>query len=171
MEVLFVPILIIGVICGALSAHVADAKGCDSGGWGLVGFLCGPLALLALAAMPDRRLRRYIRALAEKSDVQYDSLGPEQFADSPKGIANVSKAEFQTWPRDSPKTIWKFFIKAVASNSLIESNRISLEHSDIEPLKIIARDNNGNTVAEAIGEKPNEFGKTNWNLHYPREQS
>jgi len=149
-----------------------------------VGFLCGPLALLALAAMPDRRLRRYIRALAEKSEVQFDSLGPEQFADSPKSnalpmrplswpelIAKASKAEFQTWPSDSPKTIWKFFIKAVASNSLIESNRISWEHSDIEPLKIIAKDNNGNTVAEAIGEKPYEFGKTNWKLHYPSEQS
>lgn len=170
MEVLFVPILIIGIICGALSAHVADAKGCDSGGWGLVGFLCGPLALLALAAMPDRRLRRYIRALAEKSDVQFDSLGPEQLADNPKSIAKASKAELQTWPSDSPKTIWRFFIKAVASSSLIESNRISLEHSDIEPLKIIARDKNGNTVVEAIGEKPNEFGKTSWKLQYPREQ-
>lgn len=170
MEVLFVSILVIGIICGALSSHVADAKGCDSGGWGLVGFLCGPLALLALAAMPDRRLRRYIRALAEKSDVQFDSLGTEQPADRPKSIAKASKAEFETWPSDSPKTIWKFFIKAVASSSLIESNKISLEHSDIEPLKIVARDKNGNTVAEAIGEKSNEFGKTNWKLDYPKEQ-
>ena len=171
MEVLFVPILVIGIICAALSSHVADAKGCDSGGWGLVGFLCGPLALLALAAMPDRRLRRYIRALAEKSEVQFDSLGPEQFADNPKSIAKASMAQLQTWPSDSQKTIWRFFIKAVASRSLIESNRISLEHSDIEPLKIVARDNNGNTVVEAIGDKPNEFGKTNWTLHYPNEQS
>jgi hypothetical protein len=170
MEVLFASILTIGIICGALSAHVADAKGCDSGSWGLVGFLCGPLALLALAAMPDRRLRRYLRALAEKSEVQFDSLGPEQFADNPKSIAKASKAEFQTWPSDSPKTIWRFFIKAVASNSSIESNRISIEHSDIEPLKIIARDKNGETIAEAIGEKPYEFGKTSWKLHYPREQ-
>ena len=108
MGALLFPVLIIAFICAGLSSHVADAKGCDSGSWGLAGLLLGPLALLALAAMPDRRLRRYIRALAEKSDVQYDSLGPEQFADSPKGIANVSKAEFQTWPSDSPKTIWKF---------------------------------------------------------------
>jgi hypothetical protein len=171
MEVIFVPILIIGIICGALSAHVADAKGCDSGGWGLVGFLCGPLALLALAAMPDRRLRRYIRALAEKNDVQFDSLGPEQFADSPKSISKNSKADFRTQQSDSSITIWKFFIKAVASNSLAESNRISLEHSDIEPLKIIARCNNGNTVVEAIGEKQYEFGETNWKLNYPKEQS
>ena len=169
--VLFLPVLIIAAICAGLSAHVAEAKGCDSGNWGLAGFFFGPLALLALAAMPDRRLRRYIRALAEKSDVQSDALGPEQTEDSQKNMATASKADFQTWPTDSPKTIWRFFVKAVASNSLRISKRISIEHSDQEPLKIIARDVDRETIVEAIGDKPYEFGKTNWKLNYPKKQS
>ena len=114
MGALLFPVLIIAFICAGLSSHVADAKGFDSGSWVLAGLLLGPLALLALAAMPDRRLRRYIRALAEKSDVEFDSLGPEQTADNPKSIAKASKDDFQTWPSDSPKSVWRFFIKAVA---------------------------------------------------------
>jgi len=171
MGALLLPVLIIAFICAGLSSHVADAKGCDSGSWGLAGLLLGPLALLALAAMPDRRLRRYIRALAEKSDVEFDSLGHEQSADNPKSIANASKDDFQTWPSDSPKSVWRFFIKAVASNSIIDSKKISLEHSDLEVLKIVARDRNGNTVVEAIGNKRSEFGSTYWKLRYPTEQS
>jgi len=166
-----VPILVIGIICGALSAHVADAKGCDSGGWGLAGFLCGPLALLALAAMPDRRLRRYIRALAEKSDVQFESLGAEQPADNPKNIGAVFEDDFHTWPSDSPETIWRFFVKAVRSNSIIDSEIISRDHSDLEALSIIARDKYGKVVAKAIGNKNAEFGKTYWKLQYPTEES
>ena len=175
MEVLLLPVLIIAFICAGLSSHVADAKGCDSVSWGLVGLLCGPLALLALAAMPDRRLRRYIRALAEKSDVELDSLGSEQPSDNPKNNTKTSKDDFQTWPNDSPKSVWRLFIKAVASNSIIDSERISLEHSDLEALNIVARDKNGNTVVEAIGNKGSEFGSTYgstyWKLQYPTEQS
>jgi hypothetical protein len=171
MGALLFPVLIIAFICAGLSSHVADAKGCDSGSWGLAGLLLGPLALLALAAMPDRRLRRYIRALAEKSDVEFDSLGPEQTADNPKSIAKASKDDFQTWPSDSPKSVWRFFIKAVASNSIIDSKKISLEHSDLEALKIVARDKSGNIVVEAIGNKRSEFGSTYWKLQYPTEQS
>lgn len=48
MEILFI---IVWVVCGALSMAVASDKGRSGCGWGILGFLFGPLGLLAAAMM------------------------------------------------------------------------------------------------------------------------
>lgn len=58
-------VLILGVICGLYSGVVAGAKGYDSAIWFIGGLLLGPLALLASVGLPDLKLRRYLRLLAE----------------------------------------------------------------------------------------------------------
>lgn len=40
------------VLCGVFAAMVASSKGRSGLGWGLLGFLFGPLALLAVGFMP-----------------------------------------------------------------------------------------------------------------------
>ena len=44
--------LIIWVVCGLLALVVANGKGRSGCGWGLLGFLFGPLGLLAAVGMP-----------------------------------------------------------------------------------------------------------------------
>ena len=58
-------LLLVGVACAAYSGQVAASKGHDAGPWALGGLLLGPLALLASLGLPDLKLRRYLRLLAE----------------------------------------------------------------------------------------------------------
>lgn len=58
-------LLFVGIVCAGYTGQVAGAKGYDAGTWALGGFLFGPLALLASLGLPDRKLRRYVRLLAE----------------------------------------------------------------------------------------------------------
>lgn len=58
-------VLILGVICGLYCGVVAGAKGYDSAIWFISGLLFGPLAFLASVGLPVRKLRRYLRLLAE----------------------------------------------------------------------------------------------------------
>lgn len=58
-------LFVFGVICGGFCATLADNKGWTPGVWFFGGLLLGPLALVAAAGMPDLKLRRYIRAMAE----------------------------------------------------------------------------------------------------------
>jgi hypothetical protein len=62
---IFLPLLILGLVCGTYSSLVAGAKGYEAPIWFFSGLLFGPLALLALIGMPDLKLRKYLRLLAE----------------------------------------------------------------------------------------------------------
>ena len=50
--------------CGVL----ADQKGYSIFNWCLAGFLFGFFALIAVAGLPDRKLRKYIRLIGEKQN-------------------------------------------------------------------------------------------------------
>jgi hypothetical protein len=58
--------VIIAVVCAVFCSKIANSKGWDGNDWALCGFLFGPLALLAACGLPDKKLRNYVRALAEK---------------------------------------------------------------------------------------------------------
>ena len=64
MEI-FLLLLILGLVCGTYSSLVASAKGYEAPIWFFSGLLFGPLGLLASIGMPDLKLRRYLRLLAE----------------------------------------------------------------------------------------------------------
>ena len=60
-------VLLVGWIASAFfCAQVADEKGYSGIGWGFAGFIFGFFALIAVAGLPDRKLRRYIRLIGEK---------------------------------------------------------------------------------------------------------
>ena len=62
-------LLLLIAICIASSVvatKVAEAKGLDSANWSLAALFFGPIALIGLAGMPDRRLRQYMRSIAIK---------------------------------------------------------------------------------------------------------
>lgn len=67
-------IFVIAFVCGSLSQQVAKSKGWGEA-WFLAGLLFGPLGLLAAVGLPDKQLRNYVRALAEKLEA-LDKLNP-----------------------------------------------------------------------------------------------
>ena len=65
MSVLFFLWLISSAACALFTALAARGKGYKDSSWGIVGFVFGPLGLLAIAACPDLRSRRLLRIIAE----------------------------------------------------------------------------------------------------------
>ncbi len=63
--------LIFGIIFGWIASaffcsSVASEKGYSGTAWGFAGFLFGFFALIAVAGLPDKKLRKYIRQIGEK---------------------------------------------------------------------------------------------------------
>lgn len=58
-------VFLVALSCGLLSYALASAKGCDAPTWFIVGFLSGPLGLIAAAGLPDVKQRQYLRQMAE----------------------------------------------------------------------------------------------------------
>ena len=65
---LVIVILIIWIPTAFFTANVAGQKECNPILWFIGGFIFGPLALIAVAGMPDRRARKFLRRIAEKLD-------------------------------------------------------------------------------------------------------
>ena len=60
--------------CALFTALAARDKGYNESNWGIGGFVFGPLALLAMAAMPDLRSRRLLRMIVESQGASTESL-------------------------------------------------------------------------------------------------
>ena len=72
-------VLLVGWIASALfCAQVADEKGYSGTSWGIAGFIFGFFALIAVAGLPDKKLRKYIRQIGEKQQ----AIKPENNQDN-----------------------------------------------------------------------------------------
>jgi len=60
------------IFCGTISAD----KGHNGIAWFCGGLFLGPLGLVAVAALSDRKLRRYIRLMAENQGVDLSEAKP-----------------------------------------------------------------------------------------------
>ncbi len=63
------------------TANVADQKECNAILWFVGGFFFGPLALVAIAGMPDKRARKYLRRIAEKLDIEDTKSSAKEYFD------------------------------------------------------------------------------------------
>ena len=72
----FFLLLITWVVCGLVAMSVAEAKGCNGIFWLLGGFFFGPIGVIGAAGLPDRKLRRTMRLMAEAQGVDVDGRGP-----------------------------------------------------------------------------------------------
>ena len=72
-------VLLIGWIASAFfCAQVADEKGYSGASWGIAGFLFGFVALIAVAGLPDKKLRKYVHQIKLKREASSkDSLENE----------------------------------------------------------------------------------------------
>ena len=65
LQPFFLPLIIGAFACAAFTGAIAESKGHDGFIWSIGGFFLGPLALLAAVGLPDLKLRKYFRILAE----------------------------------------------------------------------------------------------------------
>ena len=67
--------------CAVFSGVIAEDKGHGGISWFWAGLLFGPVGLLAVAALSDRKQRRYLRLMAESQGVKFDRSEDESLSD------------------------------------------------------------------------------------------
>ena len=96
----FLALLISAVICGYLTRAVAKDKGHDGTDWFLGGLLLGPLGLLAVVGLSDRKLRNYIKQIGESQGAikeEIISISPED-KEATKNLLTAKNAnEDEIW--------------------------------------------------------------------------
>jgi hypothetical protein len=65
MEFFYV-VLITAVVCSCYASGIAGSNGHNVASWTIGGLLFGPLALVAVAGLPDLKQRKYLRLIAEQ---------------------------------------------------------------------------------------------------------
>ena len=75
MDTLLGLVLILWIPCGIYASAIAASKEHNWLPWILGGLLCGPVALIAAAGLPDRKLTRYIRILSEDQSETTKDVG------------------------------------------------------------------------------------------------
>ena len=83
---IFFILLILWIACGFYCLVIAKSKGHNGTAWLLGGFFFGFIALIAIAGLPDRKLRKYIKQIGDKQN----AIEPEvdlnnQSNEKPKG--------------------------------------------------------------------------------------
>ena len=78
---LVIAFLVVWLPTAFFTSNVAGQKECNSFLWFIGGFFFGPLALIAVAGMPDRRARKYLRRIAEKLDPENAKSSAKEYFD------------------------------------------------------------------------------------------
>ena len=108
---IFIFLLFIWLPSAFYSAQVAHQKGYNGTDWGIGGFFFGTIALIAVAGLPDRRLRKYIRQIGEKQNAI--PVGKESVEESDELINDNTRISF-SMPKDSTKEeIYKELVEAL----------------------------------------------------------
>ena len=72
----FFVLAVLWFVAGFYCGLVADQKGYNGTAWAFGGFLFGFIALIAVAGLPDKKLRKYIRQIeGEKNSKEPQSDG------------------------------------------------------------------------------------------------
>ena len=85
-------LILLWAICGLAAMSVAKAKDCNGLLWLLGGVFMGPIGVIAAAGLPDRKLRRTMRLIAEAQGVDVDGRGQN---DQPAKSAPLSDEEIE----------------------------------------------------------------------------
>lgn len=160
MGILF-GLLVVGATCAVLAGVVAEGKGLSSGSWALASFFVGPLGLLAVVGMPDKRLHSYIRALAEKQGVTDGDVGVAlSRADWENFSLSLGPDEFMTKDNSNTEEIWAAVLERLDRNRKLEASR---ETSKLYKNLVIVRNKEGMQIAVFTAQSLASGGKR-WRL-------
>ena len=128
---IFIFLLFIWLPSAFYSAQVAHQKGYNGTDWGIGGFFFGTIALIAVAGLPDRRLRKYIRQIGEKQNAI--PVGKESVEQSDELINDNTRISF-SMPKDSTKEeIYKKLVDALDVEDLrLENYNVTSYNLDID---------------------------------------
>ena len=85
------------VICATFTGQVAKLKGYESSGWQVAGLLCGPLALIAIAGMPDMKMRDYVKAIAERQGITSKVIDSIKTKTEEKSVAKFGNSPLEDY--------------------------------------------------------------------------
>ena len=74
MAVFAALVFLMWIPCGIYAGVIAASKNHNWFPWSLGGFLFGPVALIATAGLPDRKLHRYVRLISGDKDEPSEGL-------------------------------------------------------------------------------------------------
>ena len=128
---IFIFLLFIWLPSAFYSAQVAHQKGYNGTDWGIGGFFFGTIALIAVAGLPDRRLRKYIRQIGEKQNAI--PVGKESVEQSDELINDNTRISF-SMPKDSTKEeIYKKLVDALdVEDCRLEKYNVTSYNLDID---------------------------------------
>ena len=76
---MLVIVLLVGWVASAFfCAQVADEKGYSGTAWAFAGFIFGFFALIAVAGLPDKKLRKYLRQIGVKQKAINEESEPSE---------------------------------------------------------------------------------------------
>ena len=112
-------VLITGWIASAFfCASVANEKGYSGTAWGFAGFLFGFFALIAVAGLPDKKLRKYIRQIGEKQKaIDKESEGAEWVEQSSDWGSTI---RFVMPPSATEEEMYKRLISEIGKNKEVK---------------------------------------------------
>jgi len=125
----------IWIASATVASNVAEAKGLDGSSWALVAFLFGPIGLIGVAGMPDKRLRSYMRSIAIKLEAIEEK---ESARLETKPLSTPSPENKQTYIYVDETLKDQHQIMAAVFEQLTEEERAiaSTEESDVSPRKM-----------------------------------
>ena len=74
MAVFAALVFLMWIPCGIYAGVIAASKNHNWFPWSLGGFVFGPVALIATAGLPDRKLHRYVRLISGDKDEPSEGL-------------------------------------------------------------------------------------------------
>jgi hypothetical protein len=145
----FFLVLVVACISAGLSSSIASAKGWSSVSWLVVGFLFGPLGLIAAAGLPDRKLRHCLFELSKQNGVSSESLETGRVDPVAQVTSHLTEEhDFQTDLLTTEEEAWGLILGNLPDSL---KNQASRESSDLKmrSSKMLIRSDEGLYLAEA----------------------
>ena len=118
--------LLQGVICGALSSHLAASKERSSGAWFALGFFFGPLGLLAAVGLPDNKRNKV------DSTFRVDS---REFVETESHPAWYRNSVLKQLTTATLQANWEDFVKVREASRPIQPILAPIPDKPVKPLQ------------------------------------
>ena len=123
--------LVSWVACAFFCSNVAKAKGYSSSSWFFAGFFFGFFALIAVAGLPDKKLRKYLLQIGVKQEaIKRATLDDEEET----AFSGNQQIRFITEENDKEEETYKKLLSSITDNETKEKFIRKVEYTVLEKL-------------------------------------
>ena len=127
----FFVFLIFAIASAFFCSNVAKAKGYSSSSWFFAGFFFGFFALIAVAGLPDKKLRKYLLQIGVKQEaIKRATLDDEEET----AFSGNQKIRFIAEENDKEEEIYKKLLSCITDNETKEKFIRKVEYTVLEKL-------------------------------------